>query len=48
MAYPIQKQTDGIYSFITFEAEPGAPAEIESRIRIMENVLRFLITRVEQ
>jgi small subunit ribosomal protein S6 len=48
MAYPIQKLTDGMYSFITFEAEPGAPAEIEGRIRIMENVLRFLITRVEQ
>ena len=48
LAYPIQKQTDGVYSFITFEAEAGVPAEIESRIRIMENVLRFLVIRQEE
>ena len=47
LAYPIQKQTDGVYSFITFESESGVPAEIESRLRILENVLRFLIVRVE-
>lgn len=48
LAYPIQKQLDGVYYFITFTSEGGAPAEIESRIRIMENVLRFLIIRVEE
>jgi len=48
LAYPIQKQTDGVYSFITFSSEGGVPAEIESRLRILENVLRFLITRVEE
>ena len=33
------------YDFIKFEAEATAPAEIESRIRIMDNVLRFLIVK---
>ena len=47
MAYPIQKQTDGIYTFITFTSESSAPAEIESRLRLQENVLRFLIIRLE-
>ena len=47
LAYPIQKQQDGVYSFITFTSEYDAPAEIESRIRIVENVLRFLIIRQE-
>ena len=47
LAYPIQKQTDGVFSFITFTADGDAPAEIESRIRILENVLRFLIIRQE-
>ena len=37
--------TDPGYSFIKFEAEATAPAEIESRIRIMDNVLRFLIVK---
>ena len=47
LAYPIQKQSDGFYSFISFSAEGGVPAEIESRLRIMENVLRFLIVRLD-
>ena len=45
LAYEIKKETEGFFSFITFDAEPTAPAEIESRIRIMENVLRYLIIR---
>lgn len=48
LAYPIQKQQDGLYSFITFSSEGGAPAEIESRLRIMESVLRFLIIRMDE
>ena len=37
--------SEGFYSFIKFEAEATAPAEIESRIRIVDNVLRFLIVK---
>ncbi|MBS4959933.1 MAG: 30S ribosomal protein S6 [Clostridiales bacterium] len=47
LAYPIAKNNEGFYSFTTFEADPSAPAEIESRVRIMENVLRYLIVRKE-
>jgi len=47
LAYEINKLSDGVYSFITFTSDGNAPAEIESRIRIMENVLRFLIIRQE-
>ncbi|HCT65771.1 MAG TPA: 30S ribosomal protein S6 [Lachnospiraceae bacterium] len=45
LAYPIKKVNEGFFSFISFEADGSAPAEIESRIRIMENVLRYLIIR---
>ena len=38
LAYDIQKM-------IKFEAEATCPAEVESRIRIMENVIRFLIVK---
>jgi len=48
LAYPIQKQNDGVYTFISYAAEPGVPAEVESRIRIMENVLRFLTIRLDE
>ena len=47
LAYEIQKIREGIYCFITFTAEPDAPAEIESRLRIMEDVLRYLIVCIE-
>lgn len=47
LAYEIQHMKDGFYYFIKFDADAAAPAEIESRIRIMDNVIRFLIVREE-
>ena len=47
LAYEIQKMREGFYYFITFESEATAPAEIESRLRIMDNVIRFLCVRQE-
>ena len=45
MAYEVQKMKDAFYYFIQFDAETSAPVEIENRIRIMDNVLRFLIVK---
>lgn len=45
LAYEIQKMSEGFYYFIQFEAEADAPAEIERRVRIMEDVLRYLCVR---
>ena len=45
LAYEIQKMSEAFYYFIQFDAEATAPAEIESRVRLMENVLRFLCVR---
>ena len=47
LAYEIQKMKEGYYYFVRVEAESTAPAEIESRLRIMDNVLRFLCVRQE-
>jgi small subunit ribosomal protein S6 len=47
LAYEIQKQSEGFYYFIQFEAPTSAPAEIESRVRIMDSVLRYLIVKQE-
>ena len=48
LAYEIQKMNEAYYYFIQFDAESSVPAEIESRIRIMENVLRYLIVRQDE
>ena len=45
LAYEINKLNEGFYSFITFDAETTAPNEIEQRMRIKENVLRYLVVR---
>ncbi len=47
LAYEIQKMKEAYYYFIQFDAETSAPAEIESRIRIMDNVIRYLCVKQE-
>ncbi len=47
LAYPIQKMEEGYYYFIQFTAGPETPNELEQRMRIMDNVLRYLIVRAD-
>ncbi len=48
LAYEIQKMKEGFYYFIRFEAPATAPAELESRVRIMDNVIRYLCVRQDE
>ena len=48
LAYDVQKMSEAFYYFIQFDAESTAPAEIESRIRIMDNVVRYLVVRQDE
>ena len=45
LAYEIQHMKEGFYYFIQFEADAACPAELEKRVRIMDNVLRYLVVR---
>ncbi len=45
LAYEIQKMREGYYYFIQFESDSETPGEIEQRVRIMENVIRYLCIR---
>ena len=45
LAYEIQKMKEAYYYFIKFDAESTVPIEIESRVRIMDNVIRYLVVR---
>lgn len=47
LAYEIQKMKEGFYYFIKFDADATAPGEIEDRVRIVENVIRFLCVKQE-
>lgn len=48
LAYEVQKMKEAFYYFIRFEADSTAPAEIESRVRIMDNVIRYLCVRQDE
>ena len=48
LAYEIQKMKEAFYYFIRFDAEPTAPEEIESRMRIMDGVIRYLCVRQDE
>ena len=48
LAYEIQKMREGFYYFIKFDADADCPAEVEKRVRILDNVLRFLCVRQEE
>ena len=45
LAYEIQKMREGFYYFVRFESDATCPAELEKRVRIMENVIRYLCVR---
>ena len=47
LAYEIQKMREAYYYFIHFESDATVPGEIEQRIRIMDNVLRYLCVKDE-
>ena len=47
LAYEIQKMKEGHFYFVHFEAEATVPGEVEQRMRIMDNVLRYLCVKQE-
>jgi small subunit ribosomal protein S6 len=46
LAYEIRKQREGTYAVLEVSAEPSMVKEFERQLRLNENVLRFLSTRV--
>lgn len=49
LAYPIGKQSKGLYTCLDYAAAGGAVNEIERNLRLDENVLRFLtVVRAEE
>jgi small subunit ribosomal protein S6 len=48
LAYPIDDLTEGYYVLMTCECKPEFPAELDRVFKITENVMRSLITAVEE
>ena len=47
LAYKIQKQDWGIYVFYEIELEPDKTRELNDKLRITEEVMRYLIVSLE-
>ena len=47
LAYEVQRMREGFYYFIQFEADATCPAEVERHVRIMDNVMRYLVVKKE-
>ena len=45
LAYEIQHMKEGFYYFIPFTGDSETPNELESQLRIMEPVVRYLCVR---
>lgn len=48
MTYPISKQQDGHYILTTFKLSPNRTIELETDLRISEEVLRHMLISLEK
>ena len=48
LAYEIQKNKEGYYVVINFEAKPELIAELERQYRITDSVIKFIVVKIEE
>ena len=48
LAYRVKKQVEGIYVLIQFTSGPSIVKEIERRLRVNDNVLKFITVRIDE
>ncbi len=47
LAYPIQKQQEGYYVLMQVQLDPKSLGELERKLKLTEEVIRYLLVRVE-
>jgi small subunit ribosomal protein S6 len=48
LAYRVGKKSEGFYVLVQFHAEASTVREVERRLRVSDNVLKFLTVRMDQ
>jgi len=48
LAYPIQRLTEGSYVLARFSAPPSLAREVETNLKVSEEVLRYLLVKAEE
>lgn len=47
LAYPIQKQREGYYVLMHVQLDPASINELERNLKLTEQVIRYLLVRVD-
>lgn len=45
LAYPIKKKPSGFYAFFEVDLEPNQAADLQNRLKLNEEVLRYLLVK---
>src|ERR1700730_2430082 len=48
LAYRVQKRTEGFYVLLQFVSKPETVMEIERRLRVTDQVLKFITVRIDE
>jgi small subunit ribosomal protein S6 len=48
LAYRVQKRNEGFYVLLQFKAKPETVKELERRLRVSDEVLKFLTVRIDE
>lgn len=48
LAYEIEKQTEGYYVLVNFNAPADLPKELERHYKIADEVLRYIVVNLEE
>ena len=48
LAYEVKKNKEGYYVVFTFDAEPNSIAELERNYRITDEIIKFIVVKVEE
>ena len=48
LAYRVEKRTEGFYVLLQFTAKPETVKELERRLRVTDEVMKFLTVRIDE
>ncbi|SDY73508.1 30S ribosomal protein S6 [Tindallia californiensis] len=48
LAYEIKKETEGFYMLMNFQSDVDVPKELDRNMKIADEVIRHMITRIEE
>ncbi len=47
LAYPIRKQHEGYYVLVQIQLDPKSLGELERRLKLQEEIIRYLLVRTD-